>query len=112
MNISRRQASQIRRGILLARHDDAVARLKVRHQESPTDITEALLEVYTDAEKIMLDAGPLTKLTMRAYHRVYNRMTPYGHDRVDSPKKAAYTSTITATKGQNHDIQYHQRGSV
>lgn len=74
MDISRKEASQIRRGILLAHHDDAVVRLKIKHEDHPTDITEALLDVYADAEKILLDTGPLTKLTMKAYAETYKKL--------------------------------------
>lgn len=112
MALTRLQAVQIRRGILLARHDDAVAHLKIRHQDNPTDITEALLEVYEDAEKILLDAGPLTRLTMKAYHKTYASITIREASRIDTPEKRAYDTLVDPTKGQNHDISHYQGGPV
>lgn len=68
------QMQEIRRGILLAKHDAKVACIRVKYENEPSEIVNDLLDIYEASETLIMGEAKLTNLTMKAYHRTMSNI--------------------------------------
>lgn len=94
--MTEQQMQEIRRGILLAKHDIKVQSIREKYKDDPSGILTDWLGVYDETERLIIGESRLTRLTMRAYHRALNRMS----------RKSLNT------KGTAYDTPHTQRGFV
>ena len=68
-NLSLLQMKEIRRGILLAKHDYQLLSFEARHKDTDESIINDIVEVYESTEKLILGHADITDLTVEAYCR-------------------------------------------
>lgn len=65
---------EIRRGILLAKHDHKMILFEQKHRDADDPIIDDLREVYEATEKIIIGSGEYTALTVEAYGRTMDSL--------------------------------------
>lgn len=75
-SLSLNQMKEVRRGILLAKHDYQLLAFETKHQtvEQDEPLIQEMLEVYASTEKLIMGQAPLTDLTVEAYCRTMDKL--------------------------------------
>lgn len=63
------QIAEIRKGILLAKHDNSTQRFYDKHQDRDPDLVALWAETNLHVREALVGLGPITDLTMIAYNR-------------------------------------------
>lgn len=73
-NLSLSQMKEVRRGILLAKHDYQLLQFEANHKDVHDPIVGEIYEVYVSTEKLIMGDHPMTDLTVEAYCRTMDKL--------------------------------------